>query len=191
MGSNWKALYCKASHQLPWWLRDKHTIPLHGRDQFLDGFQTLMYHREQFPAFLQMYCCGSPSSLLEDQNRSLLLKLRKGKYHVKGSSWNTRSQYSSWCYMWYCITFLRQKGTPLPLAWGNRYEAWDMSSTKTVFPFEIINAALDWDFPAQKPLLITQSNPLDSMKLCLSACLKPLPSGEVIEHLLKRQLVHM
>lgn len=95
------------------------------------------------------------------------------------------------CCMWYCITFLRQKGTPLPLAWGNRYEAWDMSSTKTVFSFEIINAALDWDFAAQQALLITQSNPPDSMKLSLSACLKPLPSGEAMAHLLERQLVHI
>ena len=192
MGSNWKALYCKASHQLPWWLWDKHTIPLHGRDQFLDGFQTLMYHREQMPAFLQMYCCGSPSSLLEDQNRSLFLKLWKGKYHVKGSSWNARSQYSSSVLHVVLCYFPQPKGHPATTGLGkHRYEAWDMSSTYTVFPLEIINAALDWDFPAKKSLLITQSNPPDSIKLRLSTCLKTLLSGEASARVLERQLVHM
>lgn len=95
------------------------------------------------------------------------------------------------CCLWYCITVFRQKGTSLPLAWGNRSEAWDTSSTKTAFPFEIINAALDWDFPAKKPVLITQSNPPDSMKLHLSACLnrqEKVSSGKTVSSYIRFQV---
>ena len=94
------------------------------------------------------------------------------------------------CCMSYCITFLRQKGTLLPPAWGNRYEAWDMSSTYH-FPSWDNKCCTGLRLSAKKSLLITQSSPPDRMKLRLSACLKTLPSGEATDHLLERQSVHI
>lgn len=164
MGSDWKALYCKASHQLPWWLWDKHTMPLHGRDEFLDGFQTLMCHREHSLPSSERIAVGAHPPCWRIKTQGYFWSSRKANPTLEAEA--AMSDHSA-PHLWVSVTFLSQKATPQPLALGNRCEAWDTSLIYPIFSLEMHSAALDWDFPAKKSLLITQSSPLDTTELHL------------------------